>query len=239
MTGNIQEVVFLMKNKHIQAFLKRGVECKASEKGSLSFIPLALIFSAFILGVVRSPIWHRYQYTRKVSKMPSLPSLDEDVHVPEELNPCDVLIDALECNPQICLWSAKLQKNVDFEYQPMLFRSEGGPCTFPQGGQTAPPNPDMNNTISYILTYSLPKSFVKKCILKIFLDARYTEGAELIIVDDSSHEEDQQIKLLLWLLEAAFGFKIIFLKNRGNLGKTLLLRWNASTYSANLLFIFL
>lgn len=61
---------------------------------------------------------------------------------------------------------------------------------------------------------------MKRAILKIALDARYTEGAELIVVEDKSDDADvSQVKSLLKVLHLALGFKSIYLSNKINMGK--------------------
>ena len=171
----------------------------------------------------------RRKYASLLRSIGNVPSLEGDVMtVRREFNPCSLLLfGKQECESQACLWSAALQKNIDFEFRPLQFASNVmRTCPNPAGGQSTAAmgghlHGGQHGMMSYIITYQTPHEMLKKCILKIFLDARYTESAELIVVEDASKEQTAPIRHMLDALNLAFGFQTKYVTSAVNLGTTL------------------
>lgn len=160
----------------------------------------------------------RAHYEKLLTSIGNIPSIDDLLQVSEDWDPCNLVLPGRpECESQTCLWSHSLQKNIDMTFKPLHY-THGKSCLFPFRGQRVNPVEQAGNSVSYIITFQNSMPILLTCILKIFLDARYTDGAELILVQDGPGSPEG-IKELGAALHLAFGFNYKYIVNPDNLGK--------------------
>jgi len=124
------------------------------------------------------------------------------------------------CEPDGCVWSHKVQQNIDISLYPFRFirRSKRLRCPPTRGGQYWTGNDESDITISFIIATKNDVINTMACITQIFKVSREVDAAEVIVVDDGSTVDIASLQELIQSLKDLFGFKISMLRNSESLG---------------------
>eukprot|EP00887_Chlorella_sp_A99_P006817 scaffold2.g6817.t1 len=111
------------------------------------------------------------------------------------------------CRPMVCLWSARLQRNVDLSFHGLAdlpWEAHPKRCPEPAGGQ-APLSAGQAPHVSLVLLSGPSGQLAAQSLLELFRTAREAETAELLVVDSTAGDGNRLLERAASRLAHRFG----------------------------------
>lgn len=122
------------------------------------------------------------------------------------------------CHPQACLWSARLQRNIDLSFHGLAdlpWDAHPARCAEPDGGQTGG-STAAAPAVSLVLLSGKDAELAAQGLLELFRTAREAESAELLVMDSTEGNGGRLLERAAARLIHCFGVRLRLLRAPAN-----------------------